>query len=58
MTVWTRMCTLAIARHVHVWQCCGCNPLTWPLHEMQLITVYGIDTYERACKEVGADACR
>lgn len=48
MTVWNRLCILAIKRHLIVWRACGSNPLTWPLHEMQIITVYGTRTYAEA----------
>lgn len=43
-----RLCRMAIKRHRIVWQWCGSNPATWPLHEMQIIAVYGISTFEAA----------
>ena len=52
-TVWVRLCGLAIKRHRVVWRMCGSNPATWPLHEMQIAAVYGIDTFEAALRTEG-----
>ncbi len=50
--VWTRLCRMAIKRHRAVWRLCGSNPITWPLHEMQIVAVYGIETFEAAsCRD-------
>lgn len=48
MTLWIRLCRLAIKRHRVVWFWCGSDPSTWPLHEELIIAVYGIETYEAA----------
>lgn len=48
MTLWTRLCLAAIRRHRLVWRLCGANPATWPLHEMQIVAVYGLDTFQAA----------
>lgn len=52
-SVWDRLCQLAIKRHRNVWRWCGSNPLTWPLHEMKIIAVYGLSTYDAAMRGLG-----
>lgn len=39
-----RLCTMAIRRHMLV---CF-TPLTWPLHEVMIVAVYGWETYQKA----------
>lgn len=52
-SVWVRLCRLAIKRHQIVWRAFGSHPATWWLHEMQIVAVYGLRTFEEAARGLG-----